>query len=108
TLENVTIDMTGVGADRAPIRLVCPADSEKRPPIRRPIGGMVWDGVTVIAPDGRAPVVFTDDTGRGFGLFDITGTITVKQSADDPGETITVDEKWLSENFPGVREPKEE
>ena len=108
TLENVTIDLTGVGSDRAPIRLVCPADSEKRPPIRRPIGGMVWDGVTVIAPDGRAPVVFTDDTGRGFGLFDITGTITVKQSADDPGETITVDEKWLSENFPGVREPKEE
>ncbi|MBO7679280.1 MAG: hypothetical protein J6S75_06385, partial [Thermoguttaceae bacterium] len=50
---------------------------------------------------------YRDDTGNGFGLFDITGNVTRKKSPDDPGEVITIDQQWLTEHFPGVREPKE-
>ena len=106
TLENVTVDMTG--ADKKfPAIAMASTKVSNHPPVRRPVGGMVWNNVTIIVPEGQTPIWYRDDTGSGFGLFDITGTITVKQSADDPGETITIDQQWLSEHFPGIREPKE-
>ncbi|MBO7679132.1 MAG: hypothetical protein J6S75_05635, partial [Thermoguttaceae bacterium] len=106
TLENVTVDMTG--ADKKfPAIAMASTKVSNHPPVRRPVGGMVWNNVTIIVPEGQTPIWYRDDTGSGFGLFDITGTITVKQSADDPGETIMIDQQWLSEHFPGIREPKE-
>ena len=104
-LEGVTIDMNGAYENADPIRLICKNDPI-HPPVRRPVGGIVWD-ITIIDPAGRAPISFSDDTGQGFGMFDISGKLTLKKNADDPGEVITVDEKWLAEHFPGVREVSE-
>ena len=105
-LENVVIDMTGAGEDVSPFGFFSKTYLDE-PPVRRPVGGMVWEDITVINPEGRPLIWYRDDTGNGFGLFDITGKVTMKKSPDDPGEVITIDQQWLTEHFPGVREPKE-
>ncbi len=104
-LEGVVIDMNGAFENSEPIRLICKKDPNHLP-VLRPAGGMTLD-VTVIDPALRGPLAFSDDTGSGFGLFDIAGTVTKKKSAEDSGEVITIDEKWLAEQFPGVRAPEE-
>lgn len=76
TLENVTIDLTGVEKNFTAIRLACPADKENVPPVRRPFGGMTLNNVVVIDPEEREPILFTDDTGNGFELLDVTGTVS--------------------------------
>ena len=101
-LENITIDMTGVDKKFAAIAMAS-TKVKNHPPVHRPVGGMVWDNLTIIVPDGRRPFAYSDDTKSGFGLFDITGTVTIKHSADEPGEVITIDDNWLAQNFPGVR-----
>ena len=103
-MENVTLDVTGTKTLFSPIRLV--VEKVDRFPARFPIGGMTWD-VTVVDPAERPIVDYQDQTENGFGLFDISGTVTVKKSAEDSGEVITIDEKWLAEQFPGVRAPEE-
>ena len=103
-LENVTLDVTGTKTIFSPIRLV--VEKVDRFPARFPIGGMTWD-VTVVDPAERPIVDYQDQTENGFGLFDISGTVTVKKSAEDSGEVITIDEKWLAERFPGIRAPEE-
>ncbi|MBO7722714.1 MAG: right-handed parallel beta-helix repeat-containing protein, partial [Thermoguttaceae bacterium] len=103
-LENVTLDVTGTKTLFSPIRLV--VEKVDRFPARFPIGGMTWD-VTVVDPAERPIVDYQDQTENGFGLFDISGTVTKKKSAEDSGEVITIDEKWLAEQFPGVRAPEE-
>lgn len=102
-LENVTLDVTGTNARFSPIRLV--VQNVPTFPARFPMGGMTWD-ITVIDPEQRPIVDYQDESGNDFGLFDITGTVTSKTNADDPGEVTTIDEAWLTERFPGNRAAK--
>ena len=99
TIENLVIDFsTALDPKLSPITVItCLPD-------QYPIGKMVWDGITVIDPLQREPITYIDRTPFKYGFFDITGSLTRKTAADDPGVDETIDAAWLQKHFPGRRD----
>ena len=99
TIENLVVDCgTDSDPNQSPITVItCLPD-------QYPIGKMVWDGITVIDPLGREPITYIDRTPFKYGFFDITGSLTRKISAEEPGVTETIDAAWLRKHFPGRRD----